>query len=211
MKDLSRRDVLMGAGLTAATTIAVAIPASRVLGLQAAPAPVWRYVPLDGTETAERAYRTAGGCAFAVTSAIVGQLAERHGEPYRNFPIEMMKYGNGGLGLGSLCGAINAAAAMIGLFVTAGPARSALVREVVLWHEQMELPMFVPREAAADATTVPRAAVHTILCSDSRAAWQKTTGIDQTGERCRRLAADVARKAVELLNAHHGASARPKD
>jgi hypothetical protein len=210
MRDVSRREIIKSAGVAAATTIAVAIPGSRVVALNVTPTPGWRYLPLDATETAERAYRAGGGCAFAVTSGIVGQLAERHGEPYRGFPIEMMKYANGGLGLGSLCGAINAAAAMIGLFVTAGPARSALVRDVALWHEQTELPAFVPRDAAADAPAVPRAAVATILCKDSRAAWQKATGIEQTAERCRRIAADVARKTVELLNAHHAAPAQPK-
>jgi hypothetical protein len=210
MNTVSRRQVLKGASVTAATTIVAVLPTSRALGSQATPTSGWRYVPLDATETAERAYRAGGGCAFAVTSGIVGQLAERHGEPYRGFPIEMMKYANGGLGLGSLCGAINAAAAMIGLFVTAGPARSALVRDLAVWHEQTELPTFVPRDAAADAPAVPRAAVATILCKDSRAAWQKATGTEQTAERCRRLAADVARKTVELLNAHHAAPAQPK-
>ena len=48
----------------------------------------WKYSKLDPNVTAQRAYAEfeKGHCMYAVFAAIVGQLADEHGEPYSQFP-----------------------------------------------------------------------------------------------------------------------------
>ncbi|MBN2481016.1 MAG: C-GCAxxG-C-C family protein [Bacteroidales bacterium] len=80
----------------------------------------WIYYPLDPALTAELAYKfyDSGSCMYATCSSIISQLADNIGEPYTSFPLHMMKYGHGGIGgFGTICGALNGAAAIIGLLI----------------------------------------------------------------------------------------------
>ncbi len=167
----------------------------------------WRYEALDPADTAALAYDLFphGHCMQAAFASIVSQLATRLGEPYRSFPLDMMLYGMGGLAsAGALCGAINGAAAAIGLFTVYGEGGAERIRELCRWYEQASLPVFVPR-AAAERQTVPRSIAKSLQCRESAASWCTLSGLPFShplrAERCRRLTADVARKTVELLNA----------
>jgi len=80
----------------------------------------WTYLPLDPGVTAELAYAEYpnGSCMYGIFKSVIVQLAEKIGEPFSSFPIHMMKYGHGGVnGHGTICGALNGAAALIGLLV----------------------------------------------------------------------------------------------
>lgn len=189
------------------TTLAAVNPAP-----DDSPAAEWEYRPIEATDAARRAYSVypGNGCMYAVASAVVGTLASRHGAPYSSFPLAMMRYGHGGAGgYGSLCGALNGAAAIIGLFHPAQRTRDLLITELFKWYEQAELPVFRPANAAPAApATCSRAG--SVLCHASIANWCRVSGgnpYDKArGERCRRLSSDVTARTVELLNRthHHG-------
>lgn len=168
----------------------------------------WEYRPVDSAEAAKHAYRIYpdGGCMYAVVGSVIGQLADRHGEPFASFPVEMMRYGAGGVGgFGSLCGVVNGAAALIGLFhrEKAKELREAMIAEFCSWYETTALPSFVPEKPQWADEAVPSVA-GSLLCHVSVAKWQKASGFEafstEKKERCRRLAADGAAQIVELLN-----------
>jgi len=166
----------------------------------------WLYHELDPQTTAERAYlyHYEGHCMYGVFRSIVGQLADRYGEPYRSFPCAMMSYGAGGVASwGSLCGALNGAAAAIALFAPDRQKHASLINRVLLWYEQTELPVYLPARPRLDMQ-IPTSAAHSILCHPSVSAWCKTSGhrvaSKEHMERCARLTADTARQTVLVLN-----------
>jgi len=143
---------------------------------------------------------------YGVFESVLSQLAEAYGEPYASFPVDMMRYGAGGTGSsGSLCGALNGAAALIGLFVKSKEEMKQLVGQLFLWYEQIELPVYVPGEPALDIE-MPKSASHSVLCHVSTTRWCAASGHQAFSkprkERCRRLTADTAGKTVEILNSH---------
>jgi len=162
----------------------------------------WPYAELDPQAVAAKAYEIfpQGHCMYAAFGSIVLALRDRVGYPYTVIPIEMAEYGKGGLvGWGTLCGAINGAAAAINL-VTKDYA--AVVSELTGWYTQTALPIYQPSN--------PETEIHTSsvsgspLCHVSVTTWCNASGFGAKSperiERCRRLAADVAGKTAELLN-----------
>lgn len=194
---VTRRDWLTGLGLTGG---------GAALGLAAGaqePA-TWDYHALEPAETAALAYRVypEGGCMYALFRSVVGRLGELRGEPYRSFPLAMMRFGEGGLGgWGALCGVVNGAAAVIGLFVADRLRREALIQAFNTWYEQTPLPHYIPEPSAAP---VPPSVATSVLCHVSLSRWGTAAGQPVFGalkkERCRRLTADGAGRVVELLN-----------
>jgi hypothetical protein len=172
----------------------------------------WPYHELDPQTTAERAYSYyyEGHCMYGVFKSIIRQLAERYGEPYRSFPCGMMTYGAGGIASsGSLCGALNGAAAAIALFAAGRQQQTSLAGQLFLWYEQTKLPVHVPAQPKLDMK-MPASIAHSVLCHPSVGAWSKVSGYPVAGkehmERCGRLTADVAKRTVIVLN--EGLSAR---
>jgi hypothetical protein len=168
----------------------------------------WKYIKLIPATVAAEAYRLVpqGGCMYGLFAGIMAAMAEIQGEPYLSFPLHMMKYGEGGVGLwGSLCGTLNGGAAIIGLFVPQKEQREQLIAELFTWYEATELPTYCPT-GISDLPPVPTSVARSVLCHVSVGRWCTTSG-DEIGspemkERCRRLTAEVAAKTVELLNAN---------
>jgi hypothetical protein len=163
---------------------------------------------LDPDVTAEKAYHECkkGHCMYGVFSSVVSQLAERQGQPYSSFPIGMMRYGLGGAaGSGSLCGALNGSAALIGLFARNEDEMKLLVGEIFLWYEQTAIPLYVPEKPLLDMK-VKKSIPNSVLCHVSLTRWCRASGhktfSQEQKERCRRVTADTAKKTVETLNAH---------
>lgn len=168
----------------------------------------WVYHPLDPALTAGLAYKhyDSGSCMYAAFKSIVSQLAEKHGEPYSSFPVHMMKYGHGGVGgFGTLCGALNASGAIIGLFVSDKAAQDHLISELFRWHETTPLPVFIPDNPVKDAR-LPAVISNSTLCHASNTNWIRESGYkinsDERKERCRRLTSDVVYHLTGLLNAY---------
>jgi hypothetical protein len=171
----------------------------------AATAVPWTYHPLDPDAAAERAFAgfQKGRCMYGVFEAIVGPLGETYGDPYRSFPVAMMKYGHGGVnGWGSLCGALNGAAAAFQLL---SPDPNSLIDETLSWCDREALPDYVGR--AAKFTNVPSVS-GSPLCHVSISRWCRKSGkkaySQERDERCACLTASVTRHAVALLNRQAG-------
>lgn len=222
-KEVSRRQLLSSVGLLGGTSLL----AGCGRALEGAPSPekaipsetaeaslrelkagnAWQYVRLDPAAVAADAYRLMpeGGCMYALFASIMTAMAQLQGEPYLSFPVHMMKYGEGGVGLwGSLCGTINGGAAAIGLFVPEKEKRQQLITELFSWYEATDLPTYSPA-MAKDAAPHCKSTARSVLCHVSVGKWCAASGNEvgsaEMGERCRRLTAEVAAKTVELLNA----------
>jgi hypothetical protein len=206
MKKFTRRQVFATAGITAGTYVISHLLAKKSFASEKDDKKSdfpWTYAKLDPDVTAERAYTlTYKGCMYAVFTSMVGQLAEKFGEPYKSFPFDMMEYGRGGIwGWGSFCGALNGAAAVISLFAPSDKRRN-LIHELLRWHEKTPLPVYIPKKPELKIE-IPLSIANSELCRISRGNWSRSSGYksrDKLHERCIRLTADIAKKTVELLN-----------
>jgi hypothetical protein len=206
---LTRREVFGAVGIAAGSCMLSSCMRQEMKttqGKAGSDAVPWPYHELDPQTTAGRAYLYyyEGHCMYGVFKSIVWQLAERYGEPYRSFPCGMMTYGAGGVASsGSLCGALNGAAAVIALFASGRQQQASLASQVFLWYEQTELPVHVPAQPKLDMR-MPASVAHSVLCHPSVGAWSKASGYPVAGkehmERCARLTADTARRTVIVLN-----------
>lgn len=171
--------------------------------------PDWKYTALNPAETAIRAYNDYpdGSCMYGIFNSVVAQLGEKVGEPFESFPTQMMKYGHGGVnGSGSICGALNGAAALIGLLVDGKQVQDALAAELFHFYEMTPLPTFKPEKPGFDFDP-PTSVSESILCHASNTRWGKKAGCTinskERKERCRRLTADIAAQTVTILNHYH--------
>ena len=221
MTRLTRRELLGSAGLVAGTGFLGGChgqsqastkpeageprpPAKEELAKSCA----WGYAELDPALVADKAYQRfpEGGCMYAVAGSIVSTLGDLLGEPYRSFPLGMMRYGAGGTGgWGSLCGGLNGAAAIIGLLHQdkEDKQRANLIRDVFVWYETTPLPKYRPKDVA-ELAEIPSSVAGSVLCHVSASHWCEVSGnkafSKEQKERCRRLSCDVVAKTVELLN-----------
>lgn len=172
----------------------------------------WTYHSLDPALTAELAYKNydKGSCMYAVFTSVMSQMAEKHGEPYASFPVHMMKYGHGGIGgYGTICGTLNAASALIGLFITDKAVQDTLIKGLFRWYEDSMLPEYKPQAAVLNFTPQLTAS-NSPLCHASNSRWCKETGFKvnsaERKERCRRLTGEVASRLAVVLNEYSGNS-----
>lgn len=168
----------------------------------------WLYQRLDPAAVAAEAYRQVpdGGCMYGLFAGFMKVMADKNGEPYRSFPVHMMKYGEGGVGLwGSLCGTLNGGSAIIGLFEQDKKRRENLIANLFSWYETAELPSYEPKPSPEEFE-IPTSVAGSVLCHVSVGKWCLTSGFEigdpEMKERCRRLTAEVAAKTAELLNAN---------
>ncbi|MCF0233486.1 MAG: C_GCAxxG_C_C family protein [Thermoguttaceae bacterium] len=218
-KELNRRQALrivgasagaFFAGGVAQSGAAEAVPASgAVVGPDC---PAWKYVAIDPDRVAEIAYENyeVGRCMFATFLSVVSTVAETLAktDPVASaaisaFPFHMMKYGDSGAnGWGTLCGTVNGAMAAISLFTNESKTRAALCDEVAHYYERELLPVYAPKDD--DFGPMPQTISGSLLCHVSSGKWshlaQVRTDSPERTERCKRLAADVARKTAEVLN-----------
>mgnify|MGYP006288196599 CR=1 FL=1 len=223
MKRVARRQVLASLGLFAGTGVLTGCPSSsrppRRDQKDGSQSHQWAYVELTPELVAKKAYELFphGGCMYGVAGGIITMLDEQVGEPYRSFPLEMMRYGAGGTaGWGALCGALNGSAAIIGLLQATKqsplkrlfggfekPAWYKSVGKVFTWYEGAELPTYQP-EDTGNPPHIASSVAGSVLCHVSLNNWCESSGHKALGpkrvERCRRLTADVAMKTVEVLN-----------
>lgn len=166
----------------------------------------WPYRPLEADAIGNAAFAAngQGGCMYGVFEPIAGAVARQLGAPYLAFPFAMFAYGAGGVaGWGSLCGALNGAAAALTL-LSARP--QPLISELYAWYEREALPDYLP--AGARFPNV-QSVSGSVLCHVSLTRWANASGkkmaSPERAERCGALAASVARKTVLLLNAQGAA------
>lgn len=223
---LSRRSFLGIMGKLAAGTAIGATVGSPLLSSSARAATEtlpwisdWPALGLDPGEVAHAAYLGyAGtydgkGCAYGVFNAIASKVNESGSVSYY-LPEEVLTYGKGGMmGFGHICGTLNAGSAIINLVAGTTPIKDylgdlgALVQELILWYAQEAHPLYEPpgSPAFSDAE-IPAIVSGSGLCHVFVSKWCAETGYGvhdhERHECCARLAADVAKKTVELLNSY---------
>lgn len=203
-----------GAGLGAASMNLVASQQGRAAA-GAAPWP-WPYQKLDAESVRKLGHQgfweQGRGCGYGAFKAIVAALQKKVGPPFTQIPPEMMIYGHGGaVEWGTLCGAVNGAAAAIGL-VTDKETADKLIHELLGWYTQARFPSEQSNRYAQRkeflvekySKALPQSAAGSPLCHASVTRWCEASGFTATSqerkERCARLTGDVAAYAVELLN-----------
>jgi hypothetical protein len=211
---VSRRDLMLGAG-TFAIGAAFAQFASMASKAEAAPQKwPWPYEKLDPAKTAELAYNEwyRVFCGAAVISSIFSQLAEKIGEPYKSFPVDPFIVLEGGMaGWGTICGSIAGANIASNLIIgprIAGPDCEhghVIGSNITKWYGDANLPVYVPKNPKANKESIVRTTSNSPLCHVSVGKWMKTSGhalaSNERKDRCARVAASVAYKLVEDLNA----------
>jgi hypothetical protein len=168
----------------------------------------WPYAKLNLDRVSSRAFESyaKGQCMYGAFEPLVGETADRLGGRYQSFPFEVMIFGAEGIkGWGTVCGALNGAAAA---FQMLSPEPGPLVDSLFAWFEQQPLPNI---QHASASTPAVQTIAGSPLCHVSIARWCESTG-KKAGdparvERCGALVASVARRAAELLNAQ--AAERP--
>lgn len=223
MSDIRRRDLIGYLGVAVGSSIASgSLHAAEALpGHPEPPAAggrtAWVYATIEPALAGKRVYEIfgQGGCMYAAFGGIFGCQRAEAGNSLPEFPLHMMRYGAGGVsGWGTLCGALNGAAAIIGLFVADKQGRDRLINDLFSWYERTKLPRYHPGAADGPAEIMASTS-RSVLCHVSVGTWCRETGAKtdskETTERCRRLTVDVAMKTVELLNAYHlGGQAEPQ-
>lgn len=162
----------------------------------------WPYPKLEPDAVAARAFDGygRGSCMYGAFEALAASAAEKLGAPYTAFPFALMEYGAGGIGgWGTVCGALNGAAAAMKL-LSARP--QELVDALFVYYQREPLPDLVLR--AAKFQHVPSVS-GSPLCHVSVSRWCESSGkrsyTPEREERCGVVTACVARRAAELLNA----------
>jgi hypothetical protein len=162
----------------------------------------WPYPRLQPDEVAARALDAyqRGDCMYGAFEALAGSAAEKLGAPYTSFPFAMMEYGGGGVGgWGTICGALNGAAAALKLL---SPRPQELVDALFVYYEREPLPDLALRRTAFPSVA---SVAGSPLCHTSVSRWCEASGkksyAPERAERCGVLTACVARRAAELLEA----------
>ncbi len=219
-KELSRKDFFKTAAKYAAGTAAGAAmvdfvttqKASAKTSVQPWPWPYQKLDPEYVRKLAHDSFWSGKACSYGAFNGIIAALQEVVGEPFTLIPTEIMIYGHGGgVGWGTLCGALNGSSAAISL-VCEKEISDKLVSELIGWYTQIELPTPVSNQYGVDqAYTVnkytqelPQNASGSPLCHASVTQWCEHAHLGVSSlerkERCARLDGDVAAYAVELLN-----------
>jgi len=181
-----------------------------------------QYEPLDVEHVRKLAHESyyGGGCCYGAFDGIVRALAQEVGDPFDDFPTDMMRYGGGGVaGYGSLCGTLNGAAAAVNLVTDTSKARP-IISELMAWYAATALPTDIANTYAVnheyyvetlktDAVLAQNAAGGN-LCHMSVTNWCNASGFGsgstERAERCARITGDVAAMAVELMNQEYAGS-----
>ena len=208
LKNSTRRNFLKNLGLLA-TGAVVTTGVGGLINPQpasaAAPALPWPYANIDTAVVRKRAYDNywIGGCMYASAKALLDTLYDTVGAPWDSIPASMFNYGKGGaFSWGTLCGALNGSLYVINL--ATGTAVDQLGPELIGWYTTNIFPSRL-MDSYARFSNVKQTVAHSPLCHLSVGKWcdesEFTINSDQKKDRCAKLAADTAVKAVELMNA----------
>ena len=208
-KKLSRREVVFGGGMLAASAVAISASGSGIGLLSQAearetPLP-WPYEKIDPQEAAKIAYEGfyQALCCYGVARGIMVPLQKRIGEPYISQPLyEGLKLGGAGIaGWGTVCGALLASTVVTG-FIVPTAVGEQILNELFEWYSNASLPVFEPDKPRAEVNI--QSISKSPLCHISVGKWSKGAGkalkSPEQRERCARLSADVAMRTAMLFN-----------
>ena len=214
--DSGRRRFLAGAGSLAGLAMIGSASATDAANLgdsigQVAnvdsPNPYAKMDPESLKPLGREAYHKGYDCGMGCFDAIISKLRENVGEPYTNIPTTATVWSaGGGSGWSAVCGAVVGANTAIATIHGNTETTMKLVDELQRWYTQHNFPQYTPPTSADGITKkLPTSQSGSILCHTSVTHWCEesgyASGADERSERCSRVVADTAAKAVELLNA----------
>lgn len=233
---MSRRVFLTSAG-TVIGAAAAGVGLTRLAApAAAAPAGVpWPYpTTIEAQPVPERLARRAyelywqSGCCEASWWPFVEALSAEHPDTWGTLPRNLFRFGGGGVaGWGTICGVLNAAAALVGVTVGTSAHRANLTDAVMQYYANTALPtksawksyrgslgLGDPWDPAVKPLrNVPTSTSHSPLCLPSLAQWTMTSGANddtpRQRDRCAKACFDVTRKVAELLNTYFQISSAP--
>lgn len=215
-KQISRKDFIKGVGVSLAgvamagslgglLTACTNTGAASVNTASSTERPAWpyEYKKLDVEKVKERAYnayKEKGGWGIGVSEGFFGSLADEVGYPINQIPPEAFTSFAGGFGQASLCGTLAVGATCIGM-VTDVDTQKELVGELFNWYKGQNFPEYQPENLNLTQTVAD-----SVLCHDSVGKFMEVSGVaygdPERKSRCAGVAAEVAGKVAELLNAH---------
>ena len=220
-KEISRRDVLIGAGKVAAGAAIVSVGvASFVSNGKASGTTVYPYKKLDIDEVARIAHETyfTKFCAETTLTGLFKPLTVSVGEPYTSFPLNSVFWAHGGLmGWGTACGTLIGAGTAVGLITAADSTKvttpggrapvavgEAIINDVIAFYANENLPQYKPAAGQAKYEVKNQSVSDTPICHISVGKWMEKEDVKFFGierkERCARLSADIAMYTAKLLN-----------
>lgn len=209
----TRREFLKkGAVLLGGAAVAASVPGlmnTAKAENEEIPAYPYPYVKLDPAYVEKLAYEGyfENGCCYGVAKALLVALREKVGYPYTVIPEEMFANGKEGYTCGTLCGALGGAVGIIGLVCASADSRQ-ITKDLFAWYCSTNLPIYQPEAAAPVQTVAP-----SVNCVDSITKFMNAANVERGDiirkRRCGGLSGDVARRTVELLNAHFGFAPLP--
>jgi hypothetical protein len=235
---MSRRSFLAGAGLVLG---AAAIPGVAMLkdaepAAAAGTALPWAYpgvpaeqpVPEALARRAFEMHRFQGfACAEAVWWPFVEFLTPANPGTWGTLPQKMFQYGGQGIGgWGTICGTLNAAAAILGMTVANGTHKGTLTDAIFMYYSKTALPTndaWKSYQKALGLTTdwtgptganipienAPTSIADSPLCHSSLVQWTMVTNAANGGalqkDRCAKACFDVTLKLSALMNAYFAA------
>jgi hypothetical protein len=233
---MSRRKFLVSAGTVAAATGLAGVGLAKVAGpadAAAAQEVPWPYPSAAADQPlpealARRAFEVymgqsgpGRGCAEATWWPFVEYLGATNGSTWGSLPLNIFRFGAGGVaGWGTICGTLNASAAMINMVVANAAHRTTLTNGIFQYYAETALPTNGAWKShknalgLADSWTpttlplenVPSSTANSPLCHSSLVQWTMTTNAANGGplqkDRCGKACFDVTFKLTELLNAY---------
>ena len=205
----SRRGLIINAGKIAAGAALMSLGAFS--GSKKAEAykyaTTYKYATLDPKEVAKITYENyfKRWCASSVISGFVTLLKDKVGGEWKNYPIDSMRWAHGGFaGWGTLCGTLTGAGTIIGLVTNETDTAEEMTNDLAFYYSYTELPDYEPPKIIKSQIKHMTMS-GTPVCHISVGKWMKAEGAafltDQRAERCARLAANIAIKTTEMLNA----------
>ncbi len=218
-KEISRRDVLIGAGTIAA---GAAVLSSGVAGFvsnaKASGVTVYPYKALNIEEVGRIAHETyfTKFCAETVMTALFNPLGKNVGEPYASFPLNSVFWAHGGMmGWGTGCGTLIGAGMAVGLITGGSKDGEAIINDVIAYYADTELPTYKPAKGQAKAEIHMTSLADTPLCHISVGKWMKKENVGfftaERKERCARLSANIAMYTAQLLNEWSEGKYKPRN
>jgi len=237
-KVMSRRKFLASAGAVAGAAAVVGVglagQPSSAEALAETPIP-WPWPTVEADQPvpealARRGFETyfTSGCCEGTWWPFVEALAVAHPETWGTLPKNIMRFGSGGVvGWGTVCGTVNAAAAIIGMVVADGGHRTNLTNAIFQYYANTALPTNAAWKShlgtlglastwnppTIPLNNAPSSTAHSPLCHSSLVQWTMTTGATNGGplqkDRCGKAVFDIARKTAELLNAYFLTASAP--
>ncbi len=230
-KEISRRDVLIGAGTIAAGAAVLSVGATSFVSNAKASGAAYAYKKLDLDEVGRIAHETyfTKFCAETVMTGLFKPLSASVGEPYASFPLNSIFWAHGGMmGWGTACGSLIGAGTAIGL-ITSGDSTKvttpggraqvavgeAIINDVIAFYASESLPQYKPAAGQAKYEIKNQSVSDTPICHISVGKWMKKEDVGffttERKERCARLSADIAMYTAKLLNEWAAGTYKPRN